>query len=684
MHKQSDIQSVHYARIKHDALRTLLYAELLKDRTNGRWENKPELASKYVEDRKNTERVYRDKLKAIGVNVPDDQSFLYSTIPGREEFNPGKGHHPHNFNINDEDLKRTLFDVVGLPDKLLHPDGPQLGQAGYDDAIARWDKHKKILGKSKYMGMTIKPRIEVISPHGNTGYANLMKQSEARAKPKAHIHTHTRSGGQVINVCKLWDIVKDQKSAPVSLSSLDINKSKRSGFRQTRLQRTNPKYPIMLGPAGEIVDGRHRAVKLLNAGKTSIKAYQLSEADMRKAVIDRALSNKFRAIVNKTHFDMADGGELQKFISTLTPKQKDQLHSSTLPVKKANISAGDPGMLIKYIQDVKNRKYLYHGSGQKLDNLDPKFNSKKHYGYEYGVPVVFATDKPSSAFTATPTPEYLALKNKINDSIYHRLIDPATGRKLLLGHNPTGYMHVLPASSFKYITREDKELGQYITSNEYVSEQPVKPLRSYKMRKRDVDAIPEYEFLGEDNVGEMNVQDYLTKAKDPKVILAIQNWLNKRSSINMHKQSNIMNKEAMLSEFYKRAGEILNKSLIDAVAAVKPENSEAVLKRLAQIKEPFMTPTIPQVVNPLGSRAALIAKSPQWENNAQPQFAADMTKLQAKPVAGIAEILNGLLNPKTLNKEWTNIAVRQPINVGFSNAVMRALSPTPGAVASQK
>lgn len=176
MHKQSDIQSVHYARIKHDALRTLLYAELLKDRTNGRWENKPELASKYVEDRKNTERVYRDKLKAIGVNVPDDQSFLYSTIPGREKFNPGKGYHTHNFNINDEDLKRTLFDVVGLPEKLLHPDGPQIGQAGYDDAIARWDKHKKILGKSKYMGMTIRPRIEVISPHGNTGYQKIANE----------------------------------------------------------------------------------------------------------------------------------------------------------------------------------------------------------------------------------------------------------------------------------------------------------------------------------------------------------------------------------------------------------------------------------------------------------------------------------------------------------------------------
>ena len=177
MFKQSDIQSVHYARNKYDALRTLAYDELLKDRTNGRWENKPELASKYVEDRKKTEQVYRDKLKAIGINVPDDQSFLYSTIPGREKFNPGKGYYQHNFNINDEDLKRTLFDVVGLPEKLLHPDGPQIGQAGYDDAIARWDKHKKILGKTKYMGMTIRPRIEVISPHGNTGYANLMKQS---------------------------------------------------------------------------------------------------------------------------------------------------------------------------------------------------------------------------------------------------------------------------------------------------------------------------------------------------------------------------------------------------------------------------------------------------------------------------------------------------------------------------
>lgn len=140
----------------------------------------------------------------------------------------------------------------------------------------------------------------------------------------------------------------------------------------------------------------------------------------------------------------------------------------------------------------------------------------------------------------------------------------------------------------------------------------------------------------------------------------------------------------MLGEFYKRAGEILNKSLIDAVASVKPEDSENVLKRLAQIKEPFMTPTTKQVLNPFVSRNTLIAESPKWENNAQPQFAADMTNLQAKPVAGVAEILAGLLDPKTLNKEWTNIAVRQPINVGFSNAVMRALSPTPAAVASQK
>jgi hypothetical protein len=293
------------------------------------------------------------------------------------------------------------------------------------------------------------------------------------------------------------------------------------------------------------------------------------------------------------------------------------------------------------------------------------------------------------------------------------------------------------------------------------------------------------------NVGEMNVQDYLSKAKDPKVISAIKAWINKGSmnkeaygigdydersnktyvyerspldnplwfsrgdhknnikllkwmesnknpkvkyTLNKNKYTDDgelsiadllklhgnnpeelsnyifdhtessgskfhspfdwkkldkhMNKEAILGEFYKRAGEILNKSLIDAVGAVKPENSESVLKRLAQIKEPFMTPTIPQIVNlklnPFVSRTGLIANSRQWKNNAQPQFAADMTNLQAKPEAGVAEILAGLLNPTTLNKEWTNIAVRQPINVGFSNAVMRALSPTPGAVASQK
>jgi len=544
MHKQSDIQSVHYARIKHDALRTLLYAELLKDRTNGRWENKPELASKYVEGRKKTEQVYRDKLKAIGVNVPDDQSFLYSTIPGREKFNPGKGYYQHNFNINDEDLKRTLFDVVGLPDKLLHPDGPQLGQAGYDDAIARWDKHKKILGKSKYMGMTINPRIEVISPHGNTGYANLMKQS---GNVLAHIGGASGAGKtHLLEALK----AKYPHLNTKDLDEFDEQGEKDLGYKHIRKKDYNDEMLALLaGKRQELMD------KYIQGNDNIVLGGHHTEADhvlkiptANKMLLDRgplrsSIQGYIRSQISGQHprsiFDLrSDYAEANDTIRDLKKdRYKPQSYNEILNnnmFKKAALRAGYPEMIIKSIEDIKNRKYLYHGSAQKLDVLDPKFNQKYNYGYEYGDQVAYAADKPSSAFTNTPTPEYLAMKEKIKNSVYHRLIDPSTGRKLLLGHTPNGYMHVFPASHFKKITREDKELGQTITSSEYVSDKPVKPLRTYKMRKRDVDAIPEYEFLGEENVGEMNVQDYLSKAKDPKVISAIKAWINKGS----------MNKEA--------------------------------------------------------------------------------------------------------------------------------------------
>ena len=187
--------------------------------------------------------------------------------------------------------------------------------------------------------------------------------------------------------------------------------------------------------------------------------------------------------------------------------------------------ANDPAMRILSQSPVTDKDFLYHASGKKFDALDPKYNSKRSYGHEYTEPVVFAGDAPSSAFASNPTAEYQAVKDKMKDSVYHRLIDELTGRKALLGHTPGGYLYKLPASAFTRIDREDNELGKWNKSTEYVSHRPVKPVSVTPMQSTDVDAIPEYEYLGKDFVGEMPAQHYLKHAKNPKVIAAIQAWL---------------------------------------------------------------------------------------------------------------------------------------------------------------
>ena len=191
-------------------------------------------------------------------------------------------------------------------------------------------------------------------------------------------------------------------------------------------------------------------------------------------------------------------------------------------------AANDPNMRILSQGPVTDRDFLYHASGKKFDSLDPSYNSKKSFGHEYNAPVVFAGDSPSSAFAANPTAEYQAVKDKIRNSVYHRLIDEQTGRKALLGHTPGGYLYKLPASAFTKIDREDNELGKWNKSTEYVSHMPVKPISVTPMQSTDVDAIPEYEYLGEDFVGEMPAQHYLNHAKDPKVIAAVKAWLGNK------------------------------------------------------------------------------------------------------------------------------------------------------------
>ena len=90
------------------------------------------------------------------------------------------------------------------------------------------------------------------------------------------------------------------------------------------------------------------------------------------------------------------------------------------------------------------KEFLFHSSGKKLETLDPTFNRKlEAYGsvHEYGVPVVYASDKPSNAFCYEPTKQYFDTREKEGTSVYHRLTHE--NHKILLGANLKGYIYVL-------------------------------------------------------------------------------------------------------------------------------------------------------------------------------------------------------------------------------------------------
>ena len=241
-----------------------------------------------------------------------------------------------------------------------------------------------------------------------------------------------------------------------------------------------------------------------------LKLYQTKSADHVSSKLKETQKKEYRNAYLEALKYLAEVG-------------KDSIHEY-----KSNIPTS---MRVLSQSPVTDREFVYHASGKKFDMLDPKFNSKKVWGHEFNVPVVFAGDSPSSAFAATPTAEYQAVKDKVNDSVYHRLYDKKTGRKVLLGHTPGGYLYKLPASAFTKVVREDHELGGLEISTEYLSHKPVKPISVTPIQSTDVDAIPEYEYLGKDLVGEMSAQDYLNHAKDPKVIAAVKTWLGNKQDL---------------------------------------------------------------------------------------------------------------------------------------------------------
>lgn len=160
---ETPLTLVHYSHDKLKLIRPLDYWELFQDRQRGRWKGKQKTAFWYIVHRIQFEQPMHEFLKKEGIQYDDKMSFLYATILGREQFGHA-GQFRYETPLTKERINRSFFDVVGLPSYLETYDLEDLfGEAGFKHVMDLWAKHHLILKPTKFMKMTIKPRIEVIT-----------------------------------------------------------------------------------------------------------------------------------------------------------------------------------------------------------------------------------------------------------------------------------------------------------------------------------------------------------------------------------------------------------------------------------------------------------------------------------------------------------------------------------------
>ena len=97
-------------------------------------------------------------------------------------------------------------------------------------------------------------------------------------------NTHTRMlDGKVYDINAL--IRRVNKRTPQRVLLPKANRSYRTGFSQWRYLSADTKYPILILQDGTIVDGRHRVLKLQDAGETETDAITITPEDLQAVLL---------------------------------------------------------------------------------------------------------------------------------------------------------------------------------------------------------------------------------------------------------------------------------------------------------------------------------------------------------------------------------------------------------------
>lgn len=171
------------------------------------------------------------------------------------------------------------------------------------------------------------------------------EEEPEREEMGEHTHSSKVQGKlRTLDVVALIKLVRGRKVEKVSLEELDgVDRSKASGFSKKRLEEADTSYPLLVEEkTGELIDGRHRAVKLLDQGKKTAKAHLLSPRDIAVATLARLLDGLSRYKKDASGHEHAPKGKHGgQFVSQ---GQEDQTDNQLEPRKEPGELAQVAGM----------------------------------------------------------------------------------------------------------------------------------------------------------------------------------------------------------------------------------------------------------------------------------------------------------------------------------------------------
>jgi hypothetical protein len=124
-----------------------------------------------------------------------------------------------------------------------------------------------------------------------TGYAGYEGYDRLKSADVKTTTTHTKvmKDGRNIDILALNDRLKKQKSVHTKLSDIPRpDRSKRTGYSKKRYDKVDTKKPVIIGPDGSLVDGRHRYHRANDEGRKKIPAVRATDDDLNASMVKAA------------------------------------------------------------------------------------------------------------------------------------------------------------------------------------------------------------------------------------------------------------------------------------------------------------------------------------------------------------------------------------------------------------